>query len=270
MLLSLASITLYLFLAVFLGIRLLRSDPAKEERFSLILMGATALGAVLHGAVLYRAIPMAAGFDLGIANVLSLVSWGIVLVLLFGALARPLMNVGVLVFPLAAAALTLALFFPGRTVAPEQLPPGVEVHVILSVLAASVLTIAALQSVFLAFQERSLRRKRPGRIPHLLPPLQIQESIFFQLIGGGFFLLSLSLASGMAFIEDMFAQHLAHKTILSVSAWTVFAILLWGRWRFGWRGRRAVRWSLAGFVVLMLAYFGSKWVLEGILGRTWY
>jgi ABC-type uncharacterized transport system permease subunit len=87
------------------------------------------------------------------------------------------------------------------------------------------------------------------------------------MIALGFLLLSVALGTGFMFLEDMFAQHLAHKTILSVAAWTVFGILLWGRFRFGWRGRTALRWTLAGFVVLMIAYFGSKFVLELILQR---
>ena len=103
----------------------------------------------------------------------------------------------------------------------------------------------------------------------MLPPLQVQESLLFQLIGIGFFMLSLSLVSGVIFIDDIFAQHLVHKTALSLVAWVVFGVLLWGRWRHGWRGRTAIRWSLAGAVVLALAYFGSKLVLELVLGRSW-
>ena len=75
------------------------------------------------------------------------------------------------------------------------------------------------------------------------------------------------MVSGIMYLKDMFAQHLAHKTILSIAAWLVFAILLVGRWRFGWRGRTAIRWTMSGFVTLLLAYLGSKWVLEILLGR---
>ena len=89
----------------------------------------------------------------------------------------------------------------------------------------------------------------------------------FQMLTLGFFLQTLSLITGMLFLHNMFAQHLAHKIILSVVAWLVYAILLWGRWRHGWRGKTAIRWTLSGFVSLLLAYFGSKLVLEFILGR---
>ena len=94
------------------------------------------------------------------------------------------------------------------------------------------------------------------------------ESLLFEIIGLGYILLSVALITGATYIENIFEQHLIHKTFLSVSAWVVFAILIWGRWRFGWRGKTAVRWTISGFVVLMLAYFGSKLVQELILGRV--
>jgi ABC-type uncharacterized transport system permease subunit len=87
------------------------------------------------------------------------------------------------------------------------------------------------------------------------------------MISVGFVLLSAALVTGFLFLEDMFAQHLAHKTVLSILAWLAFGILLWGRYRFGWRGRPAIRWTLVGFAVLVLAYFGSKAVLELLLRR---
>lgn len=268
MLLSLVCILFYLAATVLLGCRLIwpALSGSRVVRFGLLVTAVS--GAVLHAMVLYRTIPGEAGLNLGISNVASLVAWGIVLVLLFGSLVRPVVNLGILVLPLAIITIALALLYPGGHMLPEGVALGVKIHVVTAILAASVLAIAAFQSVFLAFQERSLRRKRLGRMLQVLPPLQIQESIFFQFIGTGFFLLSLGLASGVAFLDDMFAQHLAHKTILSLSAWMVFAILLWGRWRFGWRGRKAIRWGLVGFFVLMLAYFGSKFVLEIVLGRA--
>ena len=94
------------------------------------------------------------------------------------------------------------------------------------------------------------------------------EKLLFELIWIGFILLTLSVASGFIFLDDMFAQHLVHKTILSIIAWCIFAILLYGRHAQGWRGTTAIKLTIAGFVVLMLAYFGSKFVLEIILQRV--
>ena len=100
-----------------------------------------------------------------------------------------------------------------------------------------------------------------------LPPLAIMERMLFQLIAVGFVLLTLSLLSGFVYLENMFAQHLVHKTILSILAWAVFGVLLLGRRLYGWRGKVAVRWTLSGIALLLLAYFGSKLVLELILQR---
>jgi ABC-type uncharacterized transport system permease subunit len=93
------------------------------------------------------------------------------------------------------------------------------------------------------------------------------ENLLFQLLGSGFALLTLSLGTGFIFLDNLFAQHLAHKTVLSILAWLVFAMVLAGRIRYGWRGQVAIRWTLGGFVSLMLAYFGSKMVMEWILKR---
>ena len=101
-----------------------------------------------------------------------------------------------------------------------------------------------------------------------LPSLQSMETLMFQLLGAGLVLLTVSLVTGFVFLENLFAQHLAHKTILSLLAWLLFAVLLVGRSRYGWRGQTAIRWTLSGFAALMLAYFGSKLVLELILNRA--
>jgi ABC-type uncharacterized transport system permease subunit len=91
------------------------------------------------------------------------------------------------------------------------------------------------------------------------------EVLLFQFIGFGFLCLSASLLTGFLYLEDIFAQHLVHKTVLSIIGWVLLAILLFGRFRFGWRGKTAIRWTLSAFAFLMLAYFGSKLVLEFIL-----
>nr|VFJ69549.1 MAG: ABC-type uncharacterized transport system, permease component [Candidatus Kentron sp. FW] len=267
---GLASIFLYLAATVLLGLRLTSASLSKNNGMRWGLIGAAIFGAILHGLMLYQVALTSTGLNLGFFTAASLVAWGIVLVLLASLMAQPLVNLGILVWPLAAITIALTMVYPGRHMLPEETGLGVEIHIVISVLATSVLTIAAFQSMFLAFQERSLRRKRLGKALEIFPPLRTQESILFQLIGFGFFLLSLSLVSGTMFLSDILAQHLAHKTVLSLLAWLVFAILLWGRWRFGWRGRKAVRWSLMGFLTLILAYFGTKLVLEIILDRAWY
>lgn len=146
--------------------------------------------------------------------------------------------------------------------------PGLSTHIALAILAYSLLAIAALQALLLAYQDYHLHSRHPGRIMGAMPPLQTMENLLFQVIALGVLVLSLAIVSGMVFLEDMFAQHVAHKTILSIAAWLIFVTLLWGRWRFGWRGRIAIRWSLIGFMFLMLAFFGTKVVFEFVLNRT--
>lgn len=91
----------------------------------------------------------------------------------------------------------------------------------------------------------------------------------FQLIVAGFLLLTGTVVSGLFFSEQVFGRplRLNHHTVLAIVAWLVYGVLLVGRWRLGWRGRTAVRWTVTGFVLLVLGYFGSKFVLEVVLGR---
>ncbi len=130
------------------------------------------------------------------------------------------------------------------------------------------LTLAAVQAIALAVQDRLLHRHSMATLLRL-PPLQLMERLLFQMVAIGFFLLSLTLLTGFWFIDNWLAQHLAHKTVLSIVAWLFFGVLLWGRWRYGWRGRIAIRWALAGYGVLILAYFGTKLVLEQVLQKHW-
>ena len=144
---------------------------------------------------------------------------------------------------------------------------GLRIHIILSICAYSLLMIGTFQALLLAIQDKFLKTKQVSKIIDILPPLQIMEQLLINIIVIGFFLLSLSLATGIVFIYDIFEQHLTHKTVLSILAWIIYAILLWGRWSFGWRGKRIINWVLGGFLTLLLAYVGSKFALEFIFHR---
>jgi ABC-type uncharacterized transport system permease subunit len=175
-------------------------------------------------------------------------------------------NLVLLLLPSAALSATLSQFAPSPVKIIDG--HGLISHIILSLLAYSIITLAALQALLLAVQEKLLRRHQLNGIFNYLPPLVTMESLLFRMIWIGFALLSASIVSGFFFLNDMFAQHLAHKTILSIIAWLVFAILLIGRHIAGWRGQTAAKWTIAGFIALMLAYFGSKFVLEMVLNRV--
>lgn len=208
----------------------------------------------------------AKGFHLSYFGVSSLIFWAMNLLLLISSLKKELHNLFLLLFPLTALSIFATLLnHPG---APVQLMDySIASHVVLSILAYSLLTIASLQALLLAYQNHQLKHKQLTPGVRLLPPLQTIEMLMFELLWVGEIMLTLAIVSGFWFLEDMFAQHLVHKTVFSIFAWCIYALLLWGRWKLGWRGNKAIRWALAGFICLMLAYFGSRLVLEMILHR---
>ncbi len=232
--------------------------------------GPLALGwgaVILHAMILSQTVFEPAGLNLGFFNALSFTGWLIDVVLLAATMVRPVENLGIVVLPFGALTLVLGLLFPSERIVADPGQWPLELHILIAILAYSLLMLAAVQAALLAIQDHRLRHRQPGGFLRGIPPLTAMETLLFQMIGVGFILLSITLVSGFSFLEDLFAQHLAHKAVLSFIAWCVFGVLLWGRWRFGWRGRTAIRWTLSGFAFLMLAYFGSKLVLELILQR---
>ena len=221
----------------------------------------------VQGVVLWPSLWTSAGINLALFNAAALLGWLMAAMLVLAAIRQPVYSLGLVVFPFAGITLVLAetLGVPGAR--PVAVGQPVDLHVISSVAAYAVLGLATAQALLLAWQESALRHRRAGAVLGLLPPLQSMEALLFQLLGSGFVLLSVALVSGWLFVDNLFAQDLVHKTVLSMLAWLVFAGLLTGRYQAGWRGRTAIRWTLAGVALLVLAYFGSKAVLELILNR---
>jgi ABC-type uncharacterized transport system permease subunit len=207
-------------------------------------------------------------FSIGLLEAISLLAWTLAVVACLIAIERQNRSIGAIL--LALAAFGAALPTTGRSYA-EEVAPGWELtaHILLSMGAAALLLAAAVAALVLVFLDRRLRARRLANLPSVLPPLDSVEKVMFRLIGAGFALLTLALLTGFIFVTNLRTQHLEHKTILSCIAWVLFGILLLGRIRYGWRGRSAVRWTLSGFGILILAYFGSKFVLEYLLGRHW-
>ncbi|MFP4137399.1 MAG: cytochrome C assembly family protein [Halomonas sp.] len=262
LLLAVLAFLLYLAAASWQGLTLTRRVAPRP----MLVRGLGALGLLCH-------LPLVAGLFGQDAQVLpglyaSMVMLGAmaVAVLLVASLFKPVLGAAVGVLPLAGAALLLAALAPAPLPS-KGLPPGVALHAVSSLLAFAVLAIAAVQAVLLGLQNRALRQHHVHGIVQALPPLTTMERLLFELIWTGMALLTLSILSGFLFLDNMFAQHLAHKTILSLAAWVIFATLLFSHHRLGWRGMRAVRWTLSGCAVLLLAYFGSRFVLEVLLGR---
>ncbi|MDO1528021.1 cytochrome c biogenesis protein CcsA [Fulvimonas sp. R45] len=258
---AILSIVLYLASAALLAAPL-TGCPRTPQRLGL---GAATLAVLLHAAVLLGA--HGGRVDLHFFAALSLVAGVVAALTLLVNLTRPVAGLGVIVFPLAALLLALDSFVAPPT-RPLPLDWQITLHVAIALLAYSLLSIAAVLAILLAVQERALRAHRPGRLVRALPPLTQTEALLFRLIGAGFVGLTLTLLTGALFVQNIRGQHLAHTIVLSVVAWVIFGALLWGRWRHGWRGTRAVNLTLAGMAVLALAFFGSKFVLEMVLKRT--
>lgn len=225
------------------------------------------------GALSLHALALVMGFHadagkLGLTLALSLVTWQTALLLTLLWQAQALHPLRVALYTLAGLG-ALAGTLPTSAEAATPHSWKIVLHAALSIFAAGLLTLAAAQAIAVTVLNRVLHQ--PARLVEALklPSLQASEDWLFQLIAAGFFVLSLALLSGLIFVDDLFAQHLAHKTAFSIAAWAIFGALLLGKRRWGWRGKRATRWALSGYGVLLVAYFGSKLVLEQLLGRHW-
>ena len=180
---------------------------------------------------------------------------------------------------LAALCVPLAIWFPGRV--PATTSFEFMVHLLLVIFAYGVLGVVMLYALLMAVLEHLLHRTRKqGAAPTpgaalsgpfaKLPPLLALERRLFALIAIGFALLTLTLATGMSLSDSLFGRALRfnHETFFAIVSWIVFAVLLAGRHLYGWRGRVATRWVLTGFIMVLLAGIGSRFVLEVILRRS--
>jgi len=227
-----------------------------------------ALGLLFHSVILYLAI-FSQGFNLGFFNALSAILWLTVLIYWLANLNLGLSSLQAFVLPPAAIAVLLPYFFSTKHHVPMSESVVFIVHIGIAMLAYSLFTFASLHALLMAIAERSMHHKTSLiKLPNF-PPLLVMESLLFKIIGLGFALLTITLISGMFFSEQLFntAMQFNHKTIFSIASWFIYGGLLFGRVRYGWRGLKAIRWTLIGFLLLLLAYVGSKFILEVILNR---
>lgn len=223
-----------------------------------------------HGAALHFALFPGAEMRFGFGVALSLMVWLAICFYWVETLYTRLDGLHAAVLPAGAIASLLPALFPGEHVLANAASPAFRAHFIIAMLAYSLFTLAALHAMLMAVTERQLHHARFSRILSGLPPLLTMEALLFRLIGIAFVLLTLTLASGIVFSETLFGQafRLDHKTVFAIVSWLLFGALLVGRRVWGWRGRIALRWTLAGFVALMFAYVGSRFVLEVLLDRA--
>lgn len=237
---------------------------ARWERISLLV------AVILHGTTLAGEIFPGDAMRFGFSVALSLILWLAIALYWIESFYARMDGLQMLGLPLAALCVLLPPVFPGQHLLANAGSAVFRAHFLMAMLAYSLFTLAALHAILMAVAEKRLHRGRLSPLLAGLPPLLTMEALLFRLIHIAFALLTLTLASGILFSETLFGKALAfnHKTVFAIVSWLIFAALLTGRHLRGWRGRTALRWTLAGFAALLLAYVGSRFVLEVVLGRA--
>ncbi|WP_296404577.1 cytochrome c biogenesis protein CcsA [Psychrobacter sp.] len=229
-------------------------------------LGMLLIALVAHAMTVYPNIYTLHGLNFNVFNTASLTSFYFVLFYVIFCFYRPILSLGVFAAPTAILGLSLGYFGVAPYAPLSDISKGLEAHIILSIAAYCVLLMAAVQAIILRIQIRELKHKAKQRFwVNKLPSLQSMESLLFDMILVGFSLLTIALAIGFVYVNDLLAQHIAHKTVLSVLSWLLFGWLLFGHWKYGWRGRRAANMAITAFVLLAIGFIGSKFVLEMLL-----
>jgi ABC-type uncharacterized transport system permease subunit len=259
------SILLYLAATVslVLEIRAGLAQPGQIPIHGTTMRILSAIAMLVQFASLSMAIVTTGAVDMSLSSMASLMCAVIVLMFLLGTLLYPIERLGIILLPMVVLILALTTVV-GTDPIFDTGPSGALItHIFVSVLAYSLLTLAAIQAVLVTMQENQLHQRQAVSLLTMLPPVQTMDVVLFRLIGLGFGLLTLTLLTGMLFSQEIFGAPFAfkHHIILSCAAWLIFAALLIGRYRAGWRGRRAAHWTLWGFGLLALAYFGTKIVM---------
>lgn len=245
--------------------------PAYSARSRPLLIAASVLSIaalLLHGQMLADDIFHDDGLRITMAGAVSLIGLQLALIGLLGAVDSALrgMSAGLLALAALASLATLLSSATDTTIEPSW---QIQAHILISLFAYGLLTVGFIVALYALIQDRRLRSGRLSAANHLFAPLETTERMLFGVASSGFVVLLLAVVSGFAFVDNLFAQHLVHKTALSLLALALFGILVAGRQFAGWRGKRAVYLYLWGFAILFLAYFGSRFILEQVLGRSW-
>lgn len=241
--------------------RLLRTPPAASVRIVL------PLALLAHGALIYHSVLGQGDIRLGFGSSLSTILWLTALMYWLSSKGAPLARLQSWLSGLAGVSVLLMAVFTASHVIPNSQALALRAHLVVSFLAYGLLAVAALNAVLMTMLEKQLHRG--ALLKSGAPPLLTLEAMLFRTIGAGFVLLTLALASGVLFSEELFgkAMQFSHKTLFAMLSWLVFGGLLLGRHYRGWRGRTALYWTITGFTLLLLAYLGTQFVLEVLLGR---
>ena len=225
-------------------------------------------GLLWHTWTLLVLVLLPEGIALSIGNTASLIGLQLALVALVSCVEPSLRGLAGGMLFLAAIAAVMTGAEPGSTAA-DSITWQLRLHVLTSLFAYGLLAVGAIVAIYALVQEKRLHAGMLSSVNQLFAPLETTEKLLFGITTAGFLALVVAVSTGFAFVDNLFAQHLVHKTALSLLAVVLFGLLLAGRRFAGWRGKRAVYLYLWGFAFLCLAYFGSRFVLEEILGRSW-
>ena len=230
---------------------------------------AAGLAILLHGGGLYLALLGDPAMRFSFALALSSMFWLAAGLYWLENLKTRLEALQPMVLGLAGLCAVLPLVFSKTHVLSHIGSLGFRLHFSAAMLAYSLFALSVLQAGFLRFAERKLHHRSVSRGLAALPSILALEAMLFRMVWLGFALLTFAVGSGLFFSGEIYGKpfSLDHKTLFAIISWLIFAALLAGRWQFGWRGRIAQRWLFAGFAALILAYVGSRFVLEVILGR---
>jgi ABC-type uncharacterized transport system permease subunit len=272
LLLPLIAVACYVIGAVWLAIATYqhRSEPQSthEHGGRIAAVGIAIVGVFVHAGALIQEHHLSPHAALSPGDVLALV--GIIIAVIAIVMSFRSGRRGMAALLLVIAAVLEAAFSEGgRRFSVGQPCWELDFHVAMATTAFAFLTIGMVLALAQVIVDRRLRSRQPLGWLKILTPIESLESACFQSILAGFALLTLALVSGAFFVQNLLAQHLVHKVTLALVAWVVFGVLLLGRLRFGWRGRKALRWTFAGYTLLGLSYFGSKIILENLLGKHW-
>jgi ABC-type uncharacterized transport system permease subunit len=231
---------------------------------------------LLHGALLALGLLglQAQGARFGFGPAVSVTAWLVLTVYAIESRLYPQLHSRRALAGLGAMAVLLGLLFPGAALA-QQASLWLPLHWALGIASYGLFAAAVVHAWLMTRSEAQMRLGAVGSSDpahQVGVPLMTLERLMFAFVLAGFVLLSGTLLVGWLFSESLYGAGVAwkwsHKTIFSVLSWLAFALLLWGRWQWGWRGKRAVRMLYAGAALLLLAYVGSRFVLELILHRT--
>ncbi len=261
LLITIISILLYSIATGLISSRLFHQDGPKVT----LSRSVAIIAVVLHGIELVNEVVLQGGQNLSITNVASIIAWIMAATITASAFGITPVFLMPMVYGFAALILAMNTIIPAMYMIHIELQPSLLIHISLALFAYGTLMISVLYTIQFSYINYRLKHIRASILHSSLPPIMRVERTLFRILLIGTALLFLSLATGFIFLDDMLAQKQAHKTILSVISFFIFAGVWIGHKFMGWRGNGMVAATFVGALILTMAYFGSRIVKEVIL-----